>query len=42
MPIKRTRTVARVLRGLRGLADLSNSLRLFLALWDHWRSHAMI
>jgi len=33
---------ARVARTLRSLADLSNVLRLFLALWDHWRSHVLV
>ena len=42
MRIKRTRT-ARALRGLADLASIAASLiRLFLALWDHWRSHAMV
>jgi len=27
---------------LRGLADLSNVVRLFIALWDHWRCHVLI
>jgi hypothetical protein len=39
MRSKRSRSVSRVLRGL---ADLSDVLRLFMALWDHWRGHVLI
>ena len=39
MRSKRSRSTERVVRGL---ADLSNVLRLFVALWDHWRSHVLI
>jgi len=39
MRTRRTRSLSHVLRGL---VDLSNVLRLFMALWDLWHRHIVI
>ena len=39
MTLYRTKAAKRIMRSI---SDLSNVLRLFLALWEHWNSHILV